>query len=72
MTPDGQGTKPRLGPVAQQVKSEYSNTTNEFRNLANARNTRPSQTAGTGQPLTRTWLESPITAPPSPLTDLVP
>ncbi|KAI9815198.1 MAG: hypothetical protein M1832_005533 [Thelocarpon impressellum] len=40
------------GPVGQSVKSEYANTAGEFQNLANAR-TRPSQTAATGQQLTR-------------------
>ncbi|KAI9804698.1 MAG: hypothetical protein M1833_006773 [Piccolia ochrophora] len=41
----------RLGPVAQGVKSEYANTTDELANLKNAR-TRPTETTATGQPLT--------------------
>ncbi len=43
-----------IGPVAQSVKNEYANTSNELRSLANAR-TRPSYTAETGQPLTREY-----------------
>ncbi|KAK9422435.1 putative Reticulon-domain-containing protein [Seiridium unicorne] len=39
------------GPVAQNVKDQHAKTTNEFSNLAAARQT-PSQPAATGQPLT--------------------
>ncbi|KAI9811085.1 MAG: hypothetical protein M1827_005667 [Pycnora praestabilis] len=38
-------------PVAENVKDQSAKTSNEFRNLANAR-TRPDESAATGQPLT--------------------
>ncbi|KAI9835502.1 MAG: hypothetical protein M1838_005278 [Thelocarpon superellum] len=39
------------GPVGQTVKQEYSNTANEFQNVANSR-VQPAHTAANGQPLT--------------------